>query len=209
MATRKAKSKDAPSGAPSSVPQTEDATWAIDPVPQAVRTFLKRAAPTVEVDMSALADAFEVYNSTNPAGQMSPAEEFDSIASAIDASKRLRSAVARLSEFARGEMMSSRFGPRGSTFETWWPGVDKDLRDLEQGLAKPAARARELVGKQQKKPKLDARDRLLRAVYQALPATLTGGRRIERAADILEAAKIAVPADTGARRRLLRSVLAS
>lgn len=187
----------------------EDVPWAINPIPVAVTRFLELAdlSPITGLDPISLADAFEVFNSTSPSGVPSPAEDIEAIQAVVDASRKLRVAVARLPEFAIGEMMRSGFGPRDALFETWWRGVDGDLRELESGLRTPALRALSNLGHASKKPKLEARDRLFRAVFMSLSSEFAVTRRVELAADILEAAGIAVPADTGGRRRLLRPVL--
>lgn len=189
----------------------DDVPWAINPIPVAVTRFLEIAqlSPQTGLNPIALADAFEAFNSTSPSGVPSPAEDIEAIQAVVDASRKLRIAVARLPQFAIGEMMRSGFGPQDELFETWWRGVDGDLRELESGLESPAVRARSNLGQASKKPKLDARDRLFRAVFMSLSSELALTRRVELAADILEAAGIAVPADTGGRRRLLRPVLPS
>ena len=203
--TGKGAAEAAPALTPTATPPAEEAAWAVDPVPPLVIARLK--AKRLSVDMQALADAFEVYQSTNPAGQMSPAEEVESIASAVDASKRLRVAVARLSGFTLGELISSQFGRNGESFERWWHRVEQDLSELEQELKAPLARARNLVGSKNKKRPLEARDRLFRMIYLAIRPEIDQDIRIEEAGNILVAAGIRLPSDTGARRKLLGPAL--
>ena len=203
--TGKGAAEAAPALTPTDTPSAEDAAWAVDPVPPPVRAHLKNAR--LSLDMHALADAFEVYQSTNPAGQKSPAEELESITSVIDASERLRTAVGRLSGFTIGDLIASEFGRNGESFERWWHRVKQDLSELEQELKAPLARARNLVGSKNKKRPLEARDRLFRMIYLAIPSEIDQDRRIEEAGNILEAAGISLPSDTGARRKLLGCAL--
>lgn len=212
MAKKKPTGKGAPSGAsetsgdaPSSRTDTRP-PYAIDPIPAGVDALL-RTAELSSSDRNAIADAFEIYNSSNPRNFLSAADEVETIEAAIQASKRLRTAVGRLSEFTIGEMSGSSFGPKGCSFEAWLAGLDKDLRELESELSAPAAKAKGLVGKLPKKPTFEARGRLFRAVFRALPPPLGEARMIELAADILEAAGVPIPADTGSRRKLLQLLL--
>ena len=209
MAAKKKTGKGAAEAAPALMPTApapaELASWAVDPVPAPVRAYLKQSL--VSVDLQALADAFEVYACTTPAGHLSPAEEAASIELAIATSIKLRKAVERLSEFTMGELTAVQFGRKAEQFEPWWHRVEQDLSELEQALKAPLARSSKLVGSKSKKRPLDARDRLFRTIYLAIPSEIDQERRIEEAGNILDAAGISLPSDTGARRKLLRPAL--